>query len=81
MHARRAAATARERRLERTKEAVEIWRYAKSLVRELMRGAREDEKHVRFVKQGVRDFEKQEARRHCDMIHDIHGWRNCKCTR
>lgn len=81
MRARRAAATARERRLERTKEAVVIWRYAKSLARELMREARENEKHVRFVKQGVRDFEKQEVRRHCSMIHDIHGWRNCKCSR
>ena len=51
-----------ERRLERTKEAVVIWRYAKSLARELMREARENEKHVRFVKRGVRDFERQEVR-------------------
>ena len=77
----KAAAAARERRLERTKEAVVIWRYAKSTARELMRGARADEKHVRFVKQAVRDFEKQEVRRHCGMIHDIHRWRNCKCMR
>lgn len=81
MRARRTAAAARKRRLERTKEAVEIWRYAKSLARELIRGAREDEKHVRSVKQGVRDFERQEVRRHCGMIHDIHRWRNCTCTR
>ena len=58
MRARRTAAAARERRLERTKEAVVIWSYAKSLARELMRGARADEKHVRFVKEGVRDFER-----------------------
>ena len=69
-----------ERRLERTKEAVVIWRYAKSLARELMRGVRADEKHVRFVKQGVRDFEKQEVRRHCVMIHGMCG-SNCKCMR
>lgn len=81
MRARRTAAAARERRLERTKEAMVTWRYAKSLARELMRGAREDEKHVRFVKQGVRDFERQEVRRHCVMIHGIHRWRNCTCMR
>ena len=76
MRARRTAAAARERRLERTKEAVEIWHRAKSLARELMRGARSDEKQVRFVKQGVRDFERQEVRRHCVMMH---RWRGCKC--
>ena len=81
MRARRTAAAARERRLERTKEAVVIWRYSKSLARELMRGAREDEKQVRFVKQGVRYFERQEVRRHCVMIHGIHRFRNCKCMR
>jgi hypothetical protein len=81
MRARRTAAAARERRLERTKEAVEIWHHAKSLARELMRGARSDGKQVRFVKQGVRDSERQEVRRHCFMIHDIHRWRNCTCTR
>ena len=59
MRARRTAAAARERRLERTKEAVAVWRYAKSLARELRRGARSDEKQVRVVKQGVRDFERQ----------------------
>ena len=80
MRARRTAAAARERRLERTKEAVVIWRYAKSLARQLMRGAREDEKQVRFVQQGVRHFERQEVRRHCVMIHGMHG-RNCKCLR
>jgi len=41
-----------------------------------MRGARSDEEQVRFVKQGVRDFERQEVRRHCTMIH---RWRGCKC--
>jgi len=76
MRARRTAAAARERRLERTKEAMVTWRYAKSLARELMRGARSDEEQVRFVKQGVRDFERQELRRHCTMIHRWHG---CKC--
>ena len=81
MRARRTAATARERRLERTKEAMVTWRYAKSLARELMRGAREDETQARFVKQGVRYFERQEVRRHCFMIHDIHRWRNCTCMR
>ena len=81
MHARKTAAAARERRLERTKEAVVIWRYAKSLACELMRGARWDAKHARFVKQAVRDFERQEVRRHCFMIHDIHRWRNCTCMR
>ena len=45
-----------------------------------MRGARADEKHARFVKQGVRDFQKQEVRRHCVMIHGMYG-RNCKCLR
>jgi hypothetical protein len=43
-----------------------------------MRGARSDAKQVRFVKEGVRVFERQEMRRHCDMIHGTHG-RNCKC--
>ena len=80
MCARRTAAAARERRLERTKEAMVTWRYAKSLARQLMRGAREDEKQVRFVQQGVRHFERQEVRRHCVMIHGMHG-RNCKCLR
>ena len=65
----KAAAAARERRLEHTKEAVELRHRAKSLARELMRGAREDEKQVRFVKQGVLHFERQEVRRHCTMIH------------
>jgi hypothetical protein len=77
----KAAAAARERRLEHTKEAVELWHRAKSLARELMRGAREDEKHVRFVKQGVRNFERQEVRRHCVMIDGINRWRNCTCMR
>jgi len=72
MRARRTAAAARERRLEGTKEAVVIWRYAKSLARELMRGARSDEKQVRFVQQGVRHFARQEVRRHCVMIHGMH---------
>ena len=81
MRARRTAAAARERRLERTKEAMVTWRYAKSLARELMRGAREDETQARFVKQGVRYFERQEVRRHCFMIHGIHRFRNCKCMR
>jgi hypothetical protein len=76
MRARRKATVARERRIERTKEAVKTWRRAKSLARELMRGARSDEEQIRFVKQGVRDFERQEVRRHCTMIH---RWRGCKC--
>ena len=77
MRARRKAAAARERRLECTKEAVEIWHHAKYLARQLMRGARSDATQVRFVKEGVRFFERQEMRRHCVMIHG-HG-RNCKC--
>ena len=77
MRARRKAAAARERRLERTKEAVEIWHHAKYLARQLMRGARSDAKQVRYVKDGVRFFERQEMRRHCVMIHGHGG--NCKC--
>ena len=78
MRARRKAAAARERRLERTEEAVVIWRYAKSTARELMRGARSDAKQLRFVKDGVRVFERQEKRRHCVMIHGRGRNRKCK---
>ena len=49
VRARKKATAARERRLERTKEAVKIWRHAKSpLAKKLMQGAREDEKNVNY---------------------------------
>ena len=69
LRARKRATAARERRLERTKEAVKTWRLAKSLAKELMQGARSDEKHVSFTKEAVRDFERQEVRRHCSSLH------------
>ena len=56
---------------------MDTWHHAKSLARQLMREARSDAKQLRFVKEGVRVFERQEMRRHCVMIHG-HG-RNCKC--
>jgi hypothetical protein len=76
VRARKKASAARERRLERTKEAVKTWRRAKSLAEELMKGAREDEKHVSFAKQGVRDFERQEVRRHSHLLHRCY---RCYC--
>ena len=69
LRARKRATAARERRHERTKEAVKTWRFAKSLAKKLMQVAREDEKHVSFAKEAVRDFERQEVRRHSHLLH------------
>ena len=70
------ATAARERRLERTKEAVKTWRRAKSLAEKLMKGARSDEKGVSFAKEAVRDFERQEVRRHSRLLHRCY---RCYC--
>ena len=76
VRARKKANAARERRLERTKEAMKTWRRAKSLAKKLMQDAREDEKHVSFKKKAVRDFERQEVRRHSHLLHRCY---RCYC--
>ena len=52
------------------REAVKTWRRAKSLAKKLMQDAREDEKHASFKKKAVRNFERQEVRRHSHLLND-----------
>lgn len=77
VHARKKATAARERRLERTKDAVKTWRLAKSRAKELTQGARSDEKAVSVAKEAVRDFERQEVRRHSRLLHRCY---RCYCS-